>query len=240
MTVGKKLVLISAVGLVAVVLFAFFYTLTRPEQDTLYQVQAFNMFSAGNFEGNTTYAELAKYGDFGIGTLNGLNGEMFAVDGKFYQIPAEGVPREIGSSEKAPYATVTFFNKDQSFQVANVNYSQLVVQINSTLPNYNSIYAIKVVGFFDSAKTRSVPIQTKPYPTVTEAVKNQTVFNLNTVKGTMVGFFFPENMNGVDAVGYHLHFLSSDHTAGGHLLDCTVEDAIVEIDQKNNYHLLIP
>jgi len=237
----KKLVLVAAAVLVAAVLFAAFYELTRPEQDTLYQVSAFNVFSAGNFEGNTTYAELAKYGDFGIGTLNGLNGEMFAVNGKFYQIPTEGAPREIGSSEKTPYATVTFFNSDQTFQVANVSsYSQLTADINLTLPNCNAIYAVKVVGFFDFAKTRSVPIQTKPYPTLTEAVKNQTVFTLNGVEGMAVGFFFPENMNGVDAVGYHLHFLTDDHTAGGHLLECTIKNATVEIDQTNNYHLMIP
>lgn len=79
------------------------------------------MFSAWNFDGNTTLADLARYGDFGIGTLNGLNGEMIAWDGKFYQIPTVGVPREIGSTEKTPYATVTFFPKDQTFQVTNVS-----------------------------------------------------------------------------------------------------------------------
>ena len=241
MILTKKLVLVAAAALVTVVLFAAFYELTRPEQDTLYQISAFNVFSAGNFEGNTTYAELAKNGDFGIGTLNGLNGEMFALNGKFYQIPTDGAPREIGSSEKTPYATVTFFNRDQTFQVANVsNYTQLTADINLTLPNCNAIYAIKVVGFFDFAKTRSVPIQTKPYPTLTEAVKNQTVFTLRSVKGTAVGFFFPDSMNGVDAVGYHLHFLTDDPTAGGHLLECTIKNATVEIDQTNNYHLMIP
>ncbi len=71
-------------------------------------------------------------------------------------------------------------------------------------------------------------------------MKNQTVFTLNGVEGTLVGFFFPGSMNGVDSVGYHLHFLADDHTAGGHLLECTIKNAIVEIDQINSYHLLIP
>jgi acetolactate decarboxylase len=240
-TLRKKLVLVVAAALVVVILFVAFYELTLPEQDALYQVSAFNVFSAGNFEGNVTYAELAKHGDFGIGTVNDLNGEMIAFDGKFYQIPTDGAPREIGSAEKTPYATVTIFSSDQTFQVVNVSsYSQLTEDINSTLPNYNAIYAIKVHGFFDFAKTRSVPIQTKPYPTLTEAVKNQTVFNLNGVSGTAVGFFFPESMDGVDFSGFHLHFLTDDHTAGGHLLECTVKNATVEIDQINNYHLLIP
>ena len=69
-------------------------------------------------------------------------------------------------------------------------------------------------------------------------MKNQTTFNLNQVEGTLVGFFFPDSMNGVDAIGYHLHFLTDDHTAGGHLLECSIKNAI-EIDQTNNYQLLI-
>jgi acetolactate decarboxylase len=240
-TIGNKLVVATAAALVAVVLFVSFYALALPEQDMLYQVLPFNMLAAGNFEGNTTYAELAKHGDFGIGTLNDLNGEMIAINGKFYQIPTEGAPREIGSSEKTPYATITFFRSDYTFQVANVSsYSQLAFDINSTLPNYNAIYAIKVHGFFSFAETRSVPIQTKPYPTLWDAVKNQTVFNLNDASATAVGFFFPDSMNGVDYVGYHLHLLTDNYSAGGHLLECTIESATIEIDQINNYRLLIP
>jgi len=222
-------------------LLAAFYQLALPENDTLYQITAFNVFSAGNFEGNTTYAELTKYGDFGIGTLNGLNGEMIAFNGKFYQIPTPGNTREVTPEEKTPYVTITFFESDQTFQVANISsLSQLTANINLTLPNYNAIYALKVRGFFNSAKTRSVPIQTKPYPTLTDAVKNQTVFNLNKVSATLVGFYFPANMDGVDFPGYHLHLLTDDRNAGGHLLECNVEEATVEIDQTNNYHLLIP
>ncbi len=241
MTQKQKLAFIATIIIAAMIPVAVFYELTLPEQNTLFQVSAFNVFSAGNFAGDTTYAELAKHGDFGIGTLNGLNGEMFATGGKFYQIPSDGHPREISSSEEAPYATVTFFKSSLTFPVANLSsYSVLATKINSTLTNYNAIYAIKVHGFFDYAKTRSVTIQTKPYPTLTEAVKNQTVFNLASVEGTMVGFFFPNCMEGIDAAGYHLHFLTDDYTAGGHVLDCAVNNATVEIDQINNYRLIIP
>jgi acetolactate decarboxylase len=212
---GKILVPIAAVAVVAVVLVAAFYEPTSPEQDTLYQVSPFIVFSAGKFDGNTTYAELATFGDFGIGTLNGLDGEMFALNGIFYQIPTDGTPREIGSAEKTPYATVTFFDQDQSFQVTNVNnYSQLKSEIDQVLPNHDIIYAIKVVGYYNFAETRSVPKQTEPYPTLTEALENQTIFMLNEVEGTAVGFFLPESMTGVDSVGYHLHFLTDDLASG--------------------------
>ncbi len=230
------------VGLIVVIsLYQGLWSNVAPEPDTLYQVSAFNVFSVGNFEGNTSYAELEKHGDFGIGTLNGLNGEMIAFDGVFYQIPSNGPPRQISSSEETPYATVVFFNEDQTIQVLDpVDYSQLTASINSTLQDHNAIYAIKVQGFFDYARTRSVPVQTKPYPTLAEAVKNQTVFTVNGAKGTAVGFYFPSSMDGIDFSGYHLHLLTNDHLVGGHLLECSVRNATVEIDKINSYHLQIP
>ncbi len=210
-----KLTLLAVICIIALVSLAVFFAFSSPKSDALYQILPYNTFATGDFDGDTTFSELAIHGDFGIGTLNGLNGEMFALDGKFYQIPVDGAPREIAPSEMTPYATVTFFDVEQSFQVTSVSsYSQLTSIINSSLPDYDLIYAIRIHGSFDLAKTRSVPIQSQPYPTVFEAVANQTVFNLEAVDGTLVGFFFPESMSGVDFAGYHLHFLTDDHTAG--------------------------
>ena len=47
-------------------------------------------------------------------------------------------------------------------------------------------------------------------------------------------------MDGVDYAGYHLHLITDGHTAGGHLLDCTIQNATVEIDQINSYNLVLP
>jgi acetolactate decarboxylase len=218
-----------------------FNTSTTENRETLFQISAFNAFSAGNYDGNTTYGELAEHGDFGIGTLNGLNGEMIAIDGTFYQIPTDGKPRQIDTKEKTPYATVTFFEADQTIQVADaLNYSELTAYIGSLLPTNSAIYAIKIHGNYDYAKTRSVPMQIKPYLPLTEAIKNQTVFTLNNVSATAVGFWFPSSMGGVDFVGYHLHFITNDHNAGGHLLDCIVRNATIEIEYIQKFVMTLP
>ncbi len=211
------------------------------DRETLFQVSPFNTFAQGNYDGAVTYATLAEHGDFGIGTLSGLNGEMIALNGVFYQVPVDGAPRQIGSSEKAPYATVTFFEADQTSHVADaMNYSELTAYISGILPSENAIYAIKIHGTYDYAKTRSVPIQSKPYPPLTEAIKNQTVFTLDNVAATAVGFWFPSSMDGVDFAGYHLHLITDSHSAGGHLLDCSVRNATVEIDQTRQFNMVLP
>jgi len=45
----------------------------------------------GIYDGETTYGELKQHGGFGLGTLNGLDGEMVGLDGKFYQVKTDGI-----------------------------------------------------------------------------------------------------------------------------------------------------
>jgi acetolactate decarboxylase len=242
----KRKVAFRAVLVIAILAFASVYafwqtqsTASAVDKKTLYQVAPFNTFSAGAYSAFVSYGELAKHGDFGIGTFDNLNGEMVALDGKFYQIAVDGKPKQVDATYMAPYATVTFFEADQTIQAEALNYTQLQSFINGTLPSQNCIYAVKVTGTFTYALTRSVPAQTEPYPPISEVVKNQTTFQLYNVSATAVGFWFPQSMDGVDFVGFHLHLITSDHNAGGHLLECTLGNARVEIDQIKNFELKI-
>jgi alpha-acetolactate decarboxylase len=55
-----------------------------------------------------------------------------------------------------------------------------------------------------------------------------------------VGFWFPSSMDGVDFAVYHLHLITDSHSAGGHLLDCIVRNATVEIDQTCQFNMVLP
>ena len=213
---------------------------TTLDVDTLFQVAAFNTFSSGNYDGFLTYNELAEHGNFGIGTFDCLDGEMIALDGVFYQIPFDGKPNQADPIMKTPYATVTFFEADQTISIAGpLNYSELKTNIDKLLQTDNAIYGIRIDGTYDYAQTRSVPKQTEPYPVLEEVIKNQSVFTLNNVSATAIGFWFPSSMNGIDFSGYHMHLITDDHSAGGHLLDCIARNITIEIDQTNKYNLVL-
>jgi acetolactate decarboxylase len=233
--------------LIAVVSCVVVYTVWQSQlsvnanKETVFQVAAFKPFAQGEYDGNTTYAELAKHGDFGIGTLNGLDGEMVALDGLFYQIAIDGKPRQIDSAEKTPFAVVTFFEADQTLHVVDaMNYSELKAYIDQNISPEDAMYAIKIHGVYDYAKTRSVPMQTEPYPALTEVIENQTIFILNNVTGTTAGFRLPSYMDQINVAGYHFHFITDDENAGGHLLDCIVRDVTIEIDYTYDYELALP
>jgi acetolactate decarboxylase len=245
----STLIPLAAILLVTAVSFTALYELWQVQTNSkaqfsetvLYQVAPYAPFAQGSFDGNLTYAQLTQYGGFGIGTFNGMDGEMLALDGVFYQVRTNGLPRQADPAWKTPYAVVTFFKPDQTLQVTGpLNYSELTAYVDQALPSLNAIYAIKVHVTCDYAKTRSIPIQSKPYPAIAAVVANQTVFNLSNVIGTMVGFRFPDYLNGANTAGYHFHFVTDDKTAGGHMLECNISSASIEIDQIEKYVITMP
>jgi len=214
---------------------------TPNDKDTLFQLAAFNTFSTGKYAGVMPYSELEKHGDFGIGTLDGLDGEMIALNGEFYHIPSNRPPIKVEPTQTAPYATVTYFEADRTYTVSDLNYTQLKSYLDEQLGTSGDvIYAIKVSGSYDYALTRSPQKQVEPYQNITEALKTQAIFNMSQFSGTAVGFWFPASMDGVDYAGYHLHLITDDRTAGGHLLDCIINNATVEVDIINSYRLILP
>jgi alpha-acetolactate decarboxylase len=52
----------------------------------LYQTSLMSALITGIYEGEATYGEIRKHGDFGLGTFNQLDGEMIGFDGTFYQL----------------------------------------------------------------------------------------------------------------------------------------------------------
>lgn len=210
-------------------------------RDTLTQISTIDALMTGIYDGDTTLESLKDKGDFGLGTFNALNGEMVLLDGQFYRITAAGTVERPVPDTKTPFAAVTFFEPDRTIPLeAGLTFHQLTSRTDRLLPTLNVFYAIRVTGTFQTMTTRSVPSQQKPYRPLSEVVKTQPVFNMRNVEGTIVGFRCPSYVKGVNVPGYHLHFLTADRNAGGHVLDFKIEKATMEIDDTNEFLLTLP
>ncbi|MEN6293224.1 MAG: acetolactate decarboxylase [Methanobacterium sp.] len=208
--------------------------------NSIFQVSTLNSLSAGNFDGNWTIGELRAHGDTGIGTFNGLDGEMIELNGNVYQIKSNGTVYLMNDSANTPFAMTVQFKTDKILILnSSMNLTQLEQFLNATVPSKNIFYSIKVIGTFDSVKARSPPKQGKPYPDLTTALENQTIFNFNNITGTMVGFWCPQYASDVNLNDYHFHFISEDKNLGGHVLDCQLNGAIIEIDYIPNDTVLL-
>lgn len=238
------------IGVAIVIIFfaaAFFTHLpgntdAAADRDTLYQVSTIDALMQGSFDGTEPVAETLEHGDFGIGTFDGLDGEMIVLDGKVYQARSDGSVSAVAGTATTPFATVTFFDNDFSVKTAGpANVSELGSAISAKLPSQNLIYAIEFHGTFPSVKVRAIPKQEPPYPTLTEASKEQVVRVYNGTTGTVVGFYTPVLFDGINVPGYHLHYLSDNHKEGGHILDLTVPaGTAVNLDLTDGFAMSLP
>ncbi len=209
--------------------------------DNIFQVSVIRATVEGLYDGVMTFGDLKDRGDFGIGTFERLDGELVALDGEFYQLMADGTARVAEDSMKTPLATVTYFDADKNLSIdEEMNFSELESYLDKHIPTKNIFYAIRIDGTFDYIKTRAVPAQEKPYPPLAEAVKEQTTLEFNDMEGTIVGFRYPDFAQGLGLPGYHMHFITFDRSSGGHLLDCTVKNASISIDEISGLEMALP
>jgi acetolactate decarboxylase len=218
-------------GLGAVVLWLMPQICAAQDTREIYQVSSREAMAVGRFDDGPTIETLKKHGDFGLGTFDGFDGELILVNGKAYQARVDGPPKIADDSARSPFALVTFFKPSQTMVVhEKTDLAGLEQLIVGAMPSRKIYCAIRVTANFKSIKSRSVPVQHRPYPTLIQALEQEHVLNLSDTEATMVGFWSPPVMAEMSGGGLHLHFISADGDYGGHVLNCEFAQAKVEIE----------
>lgn len=207
----------------------------------VYQVSAWDPFFAGDYSAQSSVGDLKTMGTMAIGGYEHMNGELLELNGRVWQITIDGVVTEPTNDTGVCFATITSFKPTITYSLHNsIKKDEILTSINNSFPDPNSIYAFQVEGSFSEMNVRSVPAQSLPYPNLTRVIEDQSVFNLTDVNGTICGFWFPEWMRGVNYAGFHPHFITSDFTAGGHVLDCTAENITMSIQPLHHFTMILP
>jgi len=210
------------------------------EDQTVFQTSTVNALMEGASTGDMTMSELKTHGDFGLGTFDGLDGEMIELDGKVFQVRADGHAQPVEDSTRTPFATVSFFKADESARLdRRCDQAEMLAAVAAMLPSQNIFHALRIEGRFDYVKTRAVAKQDKSVG-LEQAAREEPVFEFHDVEGTVVGFFTPDYLRGVNVPGYHLHFITADRSAGGHMLDCRVADVTIRIHHTPEFELGTP
>ncbi|MCL5031455.1 MAG: acetolactate decarboxylase [Bacteroidetes bacterium] len=213
----------------------------KKNTSTLFQSSPIISLLNGVMNDSLTVGEVTRFGDFGLGTFNGVDGEMIVLNRKIYRVGNNGKVNLPSRNERTPFVSVTFFHAEKSFAWnQNMNMKKFIETLDEKLSSKNLIYAIKVSGKFDYMETRSESKQTKPYSNLADVLKGQSVFKFNKIDGTLVGFRFPNYMQGVNVPGYHFHFLSADKKSGGHVLDFSSGKVKIEIEAISNFEMNFP
>lgn len=212
-----------------------------------FQASTLTALLDGAYEGDVSFAELARRGDFGIGTLNGCDGEMIALDGRFLRADETGAVSEVPPEARTPFAVLTFFEARHRLELdGGASFDGICAAIDAHLGEGSEaiVHAVRVEGRFAALRCRSVPRQEPPYRPLAEVLAEQNLFEFCDERGTLVGFRFPNLGLGIGVPGYHLHFLSADRKRGGHLLDCRVAPGApaleIAVDDLGDLHVETP
>ena len=216
---------------------------SEADRETIYQVALLQSLTQGYYDGIIKTSELKKHGDIGIGTFEGVNGEMIVLDGKVYQALGDGSVKEASDEETIPFSNVTFFDKDGSEELSGVNdINALKGKLNDIVDKNgkNMFYFVKIKGTFNQMNVRSELKQEKPYRTLDEALKtDQREFTYDNINGTVVALYCPDYMGGLNTPGWHFHFISDDKTKGGHILELKFDKATVEYDITPGFEMIL-
>src|SRR6186997_2665519 len=101
----------------------------------LFQASTIGALLKGAYEGDVTFRELAEHGDLGLGTLNGLDGEMIALDGSFFRADVDGNIGPIDPETATPFAVVVPFEPSIEMQLPEpLTHEELLAEIDRTTP----------------------------------------------------------------------------------------------------------
>ncbi|WP_031877436.1 acetolactate decarboxylase, partial [Staphylococcus aureus] len=184
--------------------------------------------------------ELLQHGDLGIATLTGSNGEVIFLDGKAYHANEHKEFVELKGDELTPYATVTKFVADTSYETKDKSSEAVFAEIKEKMLSENLFSAVKISGLFKKMHVRMMPAQEPPYTRLIDSARRQPEQTETYVKGSVVGFFTPELFHGIGSAGFHVHFANDDRNFGGHVLDFEVEDVKVEIQNIETFEQHFP
>lgn len=226
----------SVDSLVTTALSQYFQT----DRHRAYQISTSAALVQGVSGGAVSSQRLLANGDFGLGTFEHLDGEMAVLDGVIYQIRGDGTVRARHDDFQIPFAVVSRFQPDHSFQIQSAgSLQELARACDPYRESDNLFYALRIDGVFKRMHTRAVQ-PAKPGATLLEASQTQPEFHFNDIEGTLVCIWSPRYSSSFSIPGYHFHFLSKDRSKGGHVLDCNGNALHAAIQMLSEYDVRLP
>ena len=205
------------------------------------QVSLFSVLLSGRYGGVISVADVKQLGNMAIATMDRLDGEMQMIDGVVYQACADGHVYLPGDDATIPFGTVAQFHAERSVQLADIpSYELFEEYMVECCPQENIPLAIHFIGDFRQMKVRAVVRQEKDGVGLAEAAKNEAVFDLTDCSGDLVGFRLPGYVNGVNAPGWHLHFVDATRQRGGHVVNFSLRNGELRFCHADDFQIRLP
>ena len=215
------------------------------KENSIYQVSTLQALVLGYTRPVITVEELLAHGDTGLGTFEGVGGEMIVVDGHCYCAANDGSVTESAPKTGVPFAAVTKMKDGREIGLDNIaDIEELKTKLDIAIEEdfgLNSMHIVKIVGRFKKVSARSEAEYKSHHVSLKEILsKSQKDFFFNDIDGTLVCVYYPDYMDSINAKGWHLHFVSDDHSCGGHVFDVSVDKSKAVINKISNLNIQLP
>ena len=193
----------------------------------MFQVSTLHALVAGYTRGVITVQELESRGDVGLGTFEGVDGEMILLDGVCYRACQDGSVSRAAPDAGVPFASVASVEGGTAFELGETRgidalKHELDCKIDEAFA-LNSLHVATIAGTFDSVSARSESAYRADHVTLKDMLATtQREFAFENLDGTLVCVYHPDFMDGINAPGWHVQFLSEDRTKGGHVFDVSL------------------
>ena len=105
----------------------------------------------------------------------------------------------------------------------------------------NSMYVVRIDGYFNRVAARTELYQHEPYKPFAEVLEtDERRFAFENVEGSLVCFYFPSFMDGVNTPGWHFHFINAARTFGGHVFDVDMVRGTATLNKTDRFILDLP
>ncbi len=194
----------------------------------MFQVSTLQALMLGYTKSVITVEELLQHGDIGLGTFEDVNGEMIVLEGHCYQAKSDGALYEADEKTGVPFCAVSHMDAWDKADIENITSIEelkrfLDISIDEAFA-LNSMHIVRVDGLFRKVMARSENGLKSRHVELKKILENnQQDFCFENIRGTLVCIYFPDYMDGINAPGWHLHFVSDDRTCGGHVFDIDLE-----------------
>ncbi len=220
------------------------YAQDDADRETINQTALLQSLTLGYYDGSITVGQLKELGDTGLGTFDGVDGELVMLDGHAYQVRGDGSVSEASDDVTVPFCDVTFFDADVTCDlgaVSSLDELKEALDEQVELNGANSFYMVTVAANFKQIYVRSEYKQSKPYVPLAQVLeKDQTEYQYEDVNGTIVGLYCPSYVSSINMPGWHFHFVSADATVGGHVLDAQFDSAVAQLDVTPSIKITVP
>ncbi len=211
----------------------------------MYQVSTLQALAMGHTRPVIDAAELKKHGNTGLGTFEGVNGEMIVVDGRCFRAKDDGSVVEADEDMGVPFASVCNSSGSIRFDVqemCSIDELKTLLTIKiEELFGLNSMHMVRIDGEFEAVDARSEEAYHAIHVSLKDMLKEtQKAFKFNNVSGTLVCVYYPDFMDGINAAGWHIHFISDDRMKGGHVFDLKIKSGHALLDKISKIEIQLP